>query len=306
MKNTIFVFVLLLVLVQCKRPEAEVVSVTEDTTEVSQATSDEIVEWSLQQYEGELASLPMESESAMTGLNYFNDHVIKDDSVDNDKALKMYLDFQAKLIEGLNNRLMESSDYDEINSLVYDDPAQHTATAFSFEKQITESGLAIAFEEGSVFIDTDPAVIKDHFYNVVTVGTKTYLDQFEIEKNETSSGDAGIIISITEFADRLGKWDTFTQRYPSNVFVEEATKLMKYYRYFLLVGMENTPAFDYESTRVSQEFLSAYEYFLTRYPSTASAPVIKNYLDLLEQAEYQKTQQVAEFVNQYNPYQTNQ
>jgi hypothetical protein len=305
MKHLAIFSLLSFTLFNCKN--AETTSLSADTTVVSEsvaeATSDPVVEeGSLDRYKNELESLPMEPESALAALNFFKDEFNKDDSLVNDQALGIYFKFQRKLIEALNNRLMESSDYEEINSLAYADTAQQSAVAFSFEKKIIESGLAIAFEEGSVFIDAAPGIISEYFYDFVTSGTQMYLKQFEIEMNQISAADAGIIIPMQEFADRLGRWDTFIKQYPNNIFNDDGRRQLKFYRYYFLVGMDNTPAFDYESNRLSQEFMDAYAYFLKQYPSTSSSTVVRNYLDHLKKADYIKTEEVEKFAAKYSPY----
>ncbi len=72
-------------------------------------------------YTAELEKLPMEISSSKVGLDMFANRFQSDDKTQNDRSLKDYLEFQSKLIDSLNENLVNDPRYDAIESMIYED-----------------------------------------------------------------------------------------------------------------------------------------------------------------------------------------
>jgi hypothetical protein len=257
---------------------------------------------SVHEFNAQLNQLPDSSSSSLQGLELFAHAVSKSNQEENDKAFKAYLEFQASLIDKLNQQLMENPALEKIGSLIWADSSLHEEEGKVFARNLKPNGLQLASSEGMVYISRETEILRAYFYKFLTPSTKLFFNQFEIETNKHDVEDAALIIPVKELADRLAFWDNFLSAYPQHIFSEYAGNNIESDLYFLLIGLNNTPAFDYESKIVDPEFLQAYQYFIKEYPDTKSAQTIRQYLRVLEKAEYRRDDKVVSFTELYNPY----
>jgi hypothetical protein len=252
-------------------------------------------------YRSELMGLPVAVESSVKGLLIFINSMDKKDSSNNDLAFKIYLEFQAKLIDSLNNRLNHSPDFETINSLIWADTTLHEKVAKNYEKILNSNGLVLRSTEGMIFIDRDMTPIKSHFYKYLSPSTQRFFLQFANETDIAYSEDGGIVISLKELADRLWFWDAFLHDYPQHVFTDVARNNVEVYLYFLMAGMDNTPAYQ-DDGKLSNEVLEACQYFINKYPTLSSSTVVREYLKLLAENDYKRNDKIDAFVSLYSTY----
>jgi hypothetical protein len=252
-------------------------------------------------YRSELMSLPFFEESSLKGQLIFSESMDKKDSSNNDLAFKIYLEFQAKLIDTLNNRLYRRSDIEIISSLIWADTTLHEKQARDYERSLNANGLVLGSTEGMIFIDRDMTPIKIHFYQYLSPSTQRLFLQFDQETRIAFSNDGGITISLIELADRLSFWDKFLHDYPQHIFAEFAKNKVDGYLYFLMRGMDNTPAYQ-DDGKISKEFLDACQYFVKKYPAVPSSTIVHKYLELLAESNYKTSSKIDEFINRYPPH----
>jgi hypothetical protein len=156
--------------------------------------------------------------------------------------------------------------------------------------------------EGAVYLDRDAPQLQTYFGNYVTPAMKEYLGQVIVEEQQELSEDAAIVIPISDLANRLVFWDEFSTKYPQHIFAETASARRDAYLLFLLSGMDNTPAFDFESKKINKDYMDAYTMILSTHPNMPSAKVIKEFVELLKKNNYTHTAQVDEFVKKYQHF----
>jgi hypothetical protein len=139
------------------------------------------------------------------------------------------------------------------------------------------------------------------FYNHLSPATQEFYDQFEAETNQDLSEDGGLLITPVELAQRLAFWQEFLSRYPNNLFAQFARNKVAYYQYYLLAGMDNTPAFDFETNKMQPEFIEGYAYLNQHHPDLACTKVFNEYLTLLKTTNYKRTEAVSHFIEQHRP-----
>jgi hypothetical protein len=291
MKNLLFILLITSAL-SCKKENTEAVV-------LSQPEKDSV---SLVEFERALSQLPNDISSSLKGLEIFKNDFEKSSPENNDKAFKNYLIFQAKLMDSLNQQLMRNPDHEKIESTIWDDTTHHQPEGKAFMNKLFQNGLRLTSSEGMVYIGRETQILRNYFYDNLSPSTQKFFDQFELETNQPESEDGGFIIPIKDVADRLGFWDAFLVSYPKHLFSDYATNNVKYGLYFLLTGLDNTPAFSYDDGTLDKQFLEACKYFIKKYPHSKNAVVINEYLELLEKAGYKQTEQVKEFSEKYNPY----
>jgi hypothetical protein len=253
-------------------------------------------------YRDRLNALPFEFESNRKGLDLFRQFVEQDKDINSDIALKDFLEFQKRLLDELNQQLYKRPDFETINSLIWADTTEYAPEAVKLSRLLNEQGLLFKATEGAVYIDRDMEPIRKTFYTHLSEPVRIFFVQYEMELVQGFSEDGGMVISTTELADRLGFWEEFLQRYPNNIFKEYATDNVKYYRYFMMAGMDNTPAFDYESNKLLDEYKQAMIYYQNQFAGTPSATVFRTYLEVLSKNNNQFGKAVEDFTDQYRPW----
>lgn len=253
-------------------------------------------------YRDSLHALPYEFESNRRGLIIFNHVVDKHESNNCDEALKDFFAFQNRLINELNQKLYTRPDYETINTLIWADTTLYAPAAVRLQKQLKQQGLLFLSTEGSIYIDADTEPIRTTFYECLSKSTKLFFEQYEFETNQGFAEDGGMYISEKELADRLGFWEEFVMNNPNHVFKDYADNNLKYYRYYLMMGMDNTPAFDYESGKLLNEYELALIYYQQRYSKTPSARIYKDYLTLLAKQGNRLVGDAAKFPEKYLPW----
>lgn len=254
-------------------------------------------------YRDSLNVLPYYSfNSNRKGLEIFSRSIDKSDSSRCDEALKDFLRFQKQLIDELNQQLYARPDFDTINTLIWADTILHALKALTFQKELHQEGLLIRFSEGGIYIDADMEPIRATFYSYLTRPTKLFFDQFMFESNQGIAEDGGMYITEYELADRLGFWEEFVMNNPNHIFKDFADDNIKYYRYYLMIGMDNTPAFDFESRKLQAKYKQALIYYQQRFGKTPGAPIFKKYLTLVESNNDMLVGEAAQFVDSYTPW----
>ncbi len=292
MKKIFLYATLLLLATHCKNREnkdtSEGTTPPIDTTQVTSSTAD-------LGYKERLARLPVENESMHAALELFKTTYTSRDSAENDFAFKTFMDFQRPFLDKLNDKLTSSADYETINTLVSDDSTTYSKAGKAYEKSLANTGLILIFEEGQAYLELNTGMVKEYFYASLSPAGKTFLSLSAKEITEHSVSDGGLTISFQGVADRLGSWNNFIATYPNSVFHDAALEHKNAYWRWFLNGLDNTPVFD-DSKKIYAEPLEAYRYYIKKYSTAPDGLILQEYLALLSQSKFQKTNTVEAFL----------
>jgi hypothetical protein len=109
--------------------------------------------------------------------------------------------------------------------------------------------------------------------------------------------DAGLAIEITELVDRLAMSEQLlTQKLPQR-FHTEAARLNNFYTHALIRGADNTPAIDYNTTTLNEEYEKGYHYLLAKYPSSKAAAKINVWLAVVKSGDRKKIDDYLKLLN---------
>lgn len=256
----------------------------------------------LNEFQSALSALPDSISSLRKGLEIFKNDFDKSDQAVNDAALEIFLSFKDSLSQKVNEVFFARPDYEALTTVVWEDSARHEPGAEAYVENIKRAGFTFGSAEGMLFLVADTEIIEQYFKAYLTPATKQFFDQFAMEVNRPYTEDGGIIIPLNEVADRLAFWDSFIQKNPGSIFVGKAEAKKDEYLYNLLIGQNNTPAFEYETEKFSPDFKAAHQYYISKYSETSSANVLGDYLELIEQNGSKQTEAVRAFSEKYNPY----
>jgi hypothetical protein len=192
---------------------------------------------------------------------------------------------------GLTEKIQwAQEDYDAVSDDKFD------MNKYPLTKSLAENGFRLAAAEGSIFPIADQSKLAEFFGNKVTAPMRQYLEQEAIEQKNSSVDDGGIIIPLEQMAERAIFWERFNQQNPHFLRAAETREAERWMRLSLLVGENNTPAFDYETNAISEDFKKVWAEILQKYPGSKLAAVVKEISDLCAAEGGKRTQKVEDFL----------
>ena len=136
----------------------------------------------------------------------------------------------------------------------------------------------------------------DIYRQYLTQEMNDYLDIKLDESNRPSVLDAGIVIPVEGFIQRILKSIEYLENYPDSPRFDEVKNFNDGRIYVYLSGIDNNPVFDIDQ-KIIPEKLAEFQEMLTKYSDTRFGEILGAYLDLLEQEDYMRTQNIEDFLN---------
>jgi hypothetical protein len=245
-----------------------------------------------------LDSLPSTMKSSLDGLEMFKTSFAKENLEENDKAFRFYLEFQNKLIGTLEQELFNDTDFYNRLSITYADSPNNDKQVVAYIEEVKKNGLRFSEAEGSLFLDSNPEKFSEYFGAHLTDGSKEFLQQYMKELNNAYSEDAALIIPVADLGQRLIFWDKFLSKYPDHVFGDRAEDFFKTYLRTMLIGLDNTLAYDQDTREWSKDYRDVYLSIVEKEPATTSGEILFRFLKLLDANEYKYSEKVQAFVDE--------
>lgn len=158
-----------------------------------------------------------------------------------------------------------------------------------------QDGFKIGRAEGSYFPIIDYSYY-DKYKRYATPEIGEYVAMMQVESDQTSMTDGGLIVTWEEVIQRALAQEAFLTAYPESVKAEEVTVLFDRYRYALLNGLPNTPIFDYENDILQAEVRSAFENALKGDRESELLSMLARFMEVLEDGNFQLTKEVKAFL----------
>ena len=150
--------------------------------------------------------------------------------------------------------------------------------------EIFDSGYKLINLEGSWYPMIDYAGL-DLFIDYLSDDYRAYVLFRALESNQIFAKDAALQITWDELAARVLAVEDFLLKYPASSKYEEMGD--SYYNYLMsyYIGMNNTPAFDYETNKFKDEVLASYNKMVSNPENDGffTVELISNYLDVIAQ-----------------------
>ncbi|GGH28980.1 hypothetical protein FAZ19_20935 [Sphingobacterium alkalisoli] len=246
------------------------------------STTEEYTLTKVDQYEDYLLALDTTDINSMTkATNKFTEIFSKDDSVQNDEAILKFLAYQEKVELNGNEKIIdEREDYSSLVDVEYNNKKIPNELS-AFHKQINQNGFRIEQSEGMYYIKSSPAYIEQNFYRYASPTMEIYLRQLAKENIEGFAADGAIIIPFETFVQRTVWWEDFSQSVTNPAIRSKALEKYKSYLLFLTVGMNNTPAINYEN-KAEEYFVNAYTYLEEVHPTSDTFTTLRPYINLIK------------------------
>lgn len=207
------------------------------------------------------------------------------------KDLKSYIEQSenpAEVKEYLDG-LMKESDEETSDSLILEYLSYMNGIlsgSANYEKEVLETaGFKFIHVEGN-----EQPIIDYHFIDDYSGQLSQEMLDFtafmSLNSDEPWAMDAGIIIPLTELADRIALGEQFIVKYPNSTMKESVQVQYGYYLRSLLGGLDNTPLVLFDSKKIDPEFISVFDYFLETYPDLKTAETVETFQAELKATGY--------------------
>lgn len=175
------------------------------------------------------------------------------------------------------------SDSDKHKDLWIQNPENTINMAYDdFFKKLAANGLWVSQAEGNFFVEPDPAAVAKHVAMKCTNAMRDYLAQVAKETKFPTAEDNGLIVNPKEVAERMLFWENFSQKNERFVLKNECENDFRDNLSTLIFGLNNTPAFDYDSKELQPEFRDAYEWLVREHGSSRGGSAVNSFYNILK------------------------
>lgn len=260
-------------------------------------------------------------ESILKAKEEFYKYFKKDDK-ESEEGFRIFRDFYIRVINENNG------DFTELSNIFFEEPAfyeiikgTYNNPLMGFEKlnkmdkdrikrkystqlkEITgylKSGIQISGNDGDGYYLAESfeflsEILKSYQFDLAK------FFQFMKEEETPIAMDAGLQITWDNLRKKFLRFEKFSRDYPNlketKEYIEPKTKeLFGVY----LTGLDNSPAFDWESQKLDSELKSSYEIFLKENKNSSYFEILKNYYTVLEKNNFKGSDQVRKYVSDLN------
>jgi len=190
--------------------------------------------------------------------------------------------------EELGAKLSASGLYSEAD--INDPEKIKDAGARDAVRDIIDRGYKIIVPEGMYQAIINYSVYRQ-FEEYVSGDDAAYIEIEAAESDARAYEDAGIVIPISELYARAAACGDFLEKRPQSQRAGTVKELYTAYIYSYFYGQDNTPAFDYTTKKLNQEFRDSYE--AAAKDDTPVGKAAAEYLAALEKNGYALTNDVS-------------
>jgi len=131
---------------------------------------------------------------------------------------------------------------------------------------------------------------------------KAFIGIMALESEKTSVSDAAIVIPLDEFVDRIMMLYDFEETFPGFIRIYYIVNMLNGKLWIYMGGIDNTPVFNFSDNSIIQERLDDFKANVVKYEGTRFAEKLNEYLEILENENYKRTQEVADYLDNLTFY----
>ena len=160
--------------------------------------------------------------------------------------------------------------------------------------EVFDRGYKITVPEGMVQAVTDYGAYRD-LKKYLPPDVAAYIDIKATESDGRAAEDGSLIITVDEVLKRALACESFIAAYPESVRLDVVEALYGWYVDAYFFGLNNSPAFEYETNRLSEEFLDSYRNTSQAAAGDELMKASAEYLKVLQENGYILTPEVADY-----------
>lgn len=192
-------------------------------------------------------------------------------------------------------KMIQTTAVEPYNEKVLNDLSNVTNTDLKSALQaVLDKGYKIIVPEGMYEAVINYDVYKD-VEKYVSPDIAAYIEIMAKESESRMSEDAAIIIPIDEVFSRTLACEHFITTYPVSVKYDQVNQKYANYIDACFFGQNNTPAFDYTTHKLDQEFLDSYNKAVQSGKSSPLITALGEYMKILKENNNKLTTTVTEY-----------
>lgn len=253
-------------------------------------------------------SLPVinnEKPPSLIALNWGDIHQEKElliqtlrrSSKPDDQRILEFITGIQEIIQGMNESLYKDNNYNKLSSMLYSGGSSIDPDAAQFLETVEKNGFKITHSEGMPYLEENTtfirSIVETNVHNPLVL---QYLDLYLEGIDNPCCEDAGLIISYDDLIKRTYDWGEFLFDAQDSSLENIAVNKFGSHLYLIFKGIDNTPAFDYETGLYNSELLVKLEKQVVEYPFSLAAIEIKEYLKLLKTEGFERTNKIEDYV----------
>jgi curved DNA-binding protein CbpA len=243
---------------------------------------------------------------SLIALNWENIHQEKELLIQNlkrsskpdDQRILEFIKGTQDILQGVNKSFYKDNNYNKLTSMLYSGSSSIHPDAAKFIETVDKNGFKITHSEGMPYLEENTtfirSVVETNIHNQLAL---QYLDLYLEDIDRPCCEDGGLIISYDELVKRTYNWGEFLFEAHDSSFENIAVRKFGRYLYMVFKGIDNTPAFDYETGLFNSELLGKLEQYALKYPYSLAAIEFKEYIKLLKTEKFGKTNKLEDYVN---------
>lgn len=248
---------------------------------------------SLEPFADSLVRLDIYTPEGIERAAQYFESLVPGDSTLADSAAVMLLIYMNRIVDTANKKL-------------YKDTANYFNLAYGGGEPLSEKEKALKRQLASHHLNLQgdgeggALIVLDHHWvaDIVQPKTSTAVDEYLLLLAEEESNpallDAAVAIDLKDLVARLiSSEKLFTQKLPYR-FSEDVVVKNKFYTNALLLGSNNSPSLEYNSTTLTPEFKDVYSHLLAKYPASKAAQKVKQWIAIINARDKKKIDEMRE------------
>jgi len=239
----------------------------------------------------EFKKLADEAAEAKELTAYFDQHAAEVNEETADAMFTVLEQYYARDLQVSNDAFFQPGVQEAFADAGYV-PAEEMAAKVndSKVKALIETKLAGRYKletsEGVYYLIVDYGALSNAYGDFLSADLRQYVRFKAMESDAKTMSDAAVVISWDELAARALAGEAYLQ---ANKDGQRRTEVLQQYVNYMqlyVFGGDNTPIFDFETYKVTDEVKQSYEHTVSSHPDTVTASLIQQYLDILQRSEY--------------------
>ncbi len=160
-----------------------------------------------------------------------------------------------------------------------------------FAQAAIKNGYRFMIYEGMGYIEKAVSFPGDNVLKKLTLPLRLYYVQMSKEQKEGFALDAGLSVPPDVLADRIVWCEDYLKKYPDALMKNEVREKMAFLTETIKYGLDNTPAFDYMTGKLTREFNDAYLRIFAKYPDSPAINGIKTFYGKVKDNNFNRVEE---------------
>jgi hypothetical protein len=214
-----------------------------------------------------------------------------------DVLITDFIDKYLTLCEKFNDKLYTLPYYDSINTFAYDEEVLPIAQAF--EQKVNENGFELRSSEGMAYIGESGAFISQNITPFLDPLSQSFMNIYAHQLDNICCEDAGFAITDHELVQRVYVWGKLMDQVGESKYKNIVESSYYGNLDLLFTGLDNTPAFDYDTEKYRQELIDEMQKIIDKYPQSRAGIEFLKYLEILKTENYLFTEKVQTYLKDH-------